>query len=899
MKPANDARQGDSVDSMVLSARGNSGVVTAAALGLAAAWIAAGSTGMLAHSLRHGLTWVALALAVIAAWPRQGLLPTLVRLAALAVVALAAVPMIASPLPPLNVLAVSLVMLVLAQGMPPGHKAALLYSAAAVAILGVYRLAYTSIVLVWMGADALAGAMGSAAGLVTARPLWVGATMGGVDYLVPMLFLAVALPLRSRRPAGAPRPYKPLLFSLLAVLGAHFLYLGVVAFAGDVVAMVSPEHGTKIAKGNALVAGLARVVPWDLPAVAAMLHMVIAWVLFFRFAKAADGHQPKVDRGQQAPSPVPVPWAAGLTFTAVASLLAVAFPVLTVLSWSKPELAGKKIVFYEKGFLNWLKPEHGQYGRLSVGMYGMIPAYMESLGATAVISPDLAEKDLQDADALVIIYPNKPWAEGQLERIWGFVRTGGSLMVMGEHTVQEADGTNRFNDVLEPTAMQVPFDAAEFAIGGWLHSYDAVSHPTTAGMSDEENAFGVVIGASVDARWPARPLLIGRWGWNDWGDEKGSAMLGNRHYNAGEKLGDVVLAAEQTLGAGRVICFGDTSGLTNGLTVTCHDYTSRLYAYLAGGGDTPQAAWRQLAGLAVAVLLACLLIWQPWTSRIAAVALSLGVSLAVCTAVTYRNWTVLPDGSLKTPNNLAYIDGGHLNNHSPESWREDGLGGLHLTLMRNGFLPLVLNELTPERLQNEVGPAAAGKAAGPAPRAGLLMVVAPASEYSPAECKVVEDYVRAGGTLIYTVGSDQGGPSQRLLSTFGFQVGSPAPADKDQANAPRPLGHFKSPFFDGGNYFAYVRFHAAWPVYCDDPQALVVTQHQPGVPVIVVRRVGKGLVAVIGDTCFAMNKNLEREDGSPFEGLRENAVFWRWFLALLRDRPKEMWYPPNPKPESK
>jgi len=61
----------------------------------------------------------------------------------------------------------------------------------------------------------------------------------------------------------------------------------------------------------------------------------------------------------------------------------------------------------------------------------------------------------------------------------------------------------------------------------------------------------------------------------------------------------------------------------------------------------------------------------------------------------------------------------------------------------------------------------------------------------------------------------------------------------------------------------------------------VVTQHQPGVPVIVVRRVGKGLVAVIGDTCFAMNKNLEREDGSPFEGLRENAVFWRWFLALL------------------
>jgi len=837
----------------------------------------------------------------------------------MAVVAVVAVPMIASPLPPVNVLAASLVLLVLAHGRSSGQTATLLYSAAAVAILGVYRLAYTSIVLVWIGADTVAGAMGSVAGFVASRPLRVGATIGGVDYLVPMFFLAVALPLGSRRPPGAPRPYKSLLFSLLAVLGGHFLYLGVVAFAGDMVATISPEKGAQTAEVSGFVAGIVRLVPWNLPTVAAALHLLIAWVLFFRFARSVGlengtgltAAQPGLDRrggvgrsGQLAPTPVPAPRLVGPSFIAVSCLLAGVLPVFAVLSWSKPDIAGKKIVFYEKGFLNWMKPEHGQYGRLSVGMYGMIPTYLESLGARAVISPDLADKDLQDADALVIIYPNEAWQKGQLERIWDFVREGGSLMVMGEHTVREAGGGNRFNDVLQPTAMQVPFDAAEFAIGGWLHSYDAISHPTTAGMGDEANAFGVVIGASVDARWPARPLLIGRWGWNDFGDEKGSAMLGNRHYNAGEKLGDVVLAAEQTLGKGRVICFGDTSALTNGLTVTCYDFTSRLYAYLAGGGDTPQATWRQLTGLAVAVLLAALLIWQPSTSRIAAVALPLAASLAVCTTVTHRNWEVRPDGSHKSPNSVAYIDGGHLNNYSPESWREDGLGGLHLTLMRHGCLPLVLNELTPERLLNEAPAGTTDDSGGrvrnasATPRVWLLVVVAPARQYSPAECQVVEDYVRSGGTLIYIVGYDQGGPSQRLLSILGFRVGASAPVGEGQANALRPLGYFKSPFFDGGDYFAYVRFHAAWPVVCDDPQALVVTQHQPGVPVIVVRRVGKGLVAVIGDTCFAMNMNLEHEDGSPFEGLRENAVFWRWFLALLRDRPQEMWYPPDPKLQS-
>ncbi len=117
---------------------------------------------------------------------------------------------------------------------------------------------------------------------------------------------------------------------------------------------------------------------------------------------------------------------------------------------------------------------------------------------------------------------------------------------------------------------------------------------------------------------------------------------------------------------------------------------------------------------------------------------------------------------------------------------------------------------------------------------------------------------------------------------------------------PKPLGHFKSAFFNGGNYEAFVRFHAAWPVFCADDTMLVVTRHWSGRRVIIVRRVGEGLVAVIGDTCFAMNKNLEHEDGSPFEGVRENAIFWRWFTALLREGMSKgkPWYPPNPNPDA-
>ncbi len=326
--------------------------------------------------------------------------------------------------------------------------------------------------------------------------------------------------------------------------------------------------------------------------------------------------------------------------------------------------------------------------------------------------------------------------------------------------------------------MRVPFDSAMFAVGGWLQSYDTLSHPTSAGIGDEQNEFGIVIGASVEAHWPAQPLLIGRWGWADEGDPTNSdaAMLGNDRYDPGERLGDVILAAEQRLGAGKVICFGDTSSFSNGLMPGCHLYTSRLFAYLASDVDTPFALWRQLAGLVGALVLLALLLWYPSPTRLAAAGLVLAGLIVLCTEWTYRAWEVLPDGAVKSPNNLAYINDVHLGAYSPETWREDGLGGLMLTLTRNGYLPLQLPEYTRERLS----------------RARLLMLVAPAREFSPREQQLVDDFVRSGGILICTVGYERSGPSRSLLAGLGFHF---HPPDQGDPRAAAPAGAFQGPVF--------------------------------------------------------------------------------------------------------
>ena len=819
-----------------------------------------------------------------------------------------AVAMVTSSLPVVQVLAMVLALAAAASVLEGAARRSVLAAAIAVTVFALYRLAVTSIPMVWLGADTVGETVGRVAGAVAGRPLWVGATFAGLDFLVLMAALWVA-----RLAAAVPPRWPRALAGATAILSVHFLYLAVLAFAPDMQAALGAPaaEGAAPAAAEAAwswAAALRSLVPWNLPALAAAMHLVIAAAMLGLRAEAyaAGGIPVEPSRGgspdppREPGGPAPATWhsAAGqetrrakvmprraksrVVLALAAVVLAATVPIAATLSVGRADLAGKKIVIYEKGFLNWLKPEHGDYGRLAIGMYGLMPAYLESLGARPLVSPDLSQEDLADADVLVLLYPNQPWAEGQLDRIWNFVRRGGSLLVCGEHTVSEGPtGGSRFNEVLAPTAMQIRFDTAHFEVGGWLNSYEALAHPTTAGITDDRNTFGVVIGASVDARWPARPLLVGRWGFNDPGDPKSErAMMGNGRYESGKRFGDILLAAEQPLGAGKVVVFGDPSGFTNGITLGAHPYTSRLYAYLAGGVENPGEPWRGAVAILLAAALVAALAWRADASRPALAAAAMAVALVLATAASSQVASVLPDGRRRAPNNLAYMDTAHLSASSEESWRPDGAMGLAMMLMRSGYLVLNLPEFTRERLD----------------RAGVLVAVAPLRAFSAEERETVRQFVEGGGTFILTVGWENAGPIRDLLADFGLHVGRRTDPGAP-ARAPEPLGHFKSPYIKVNDYAAHVRFHAAWPVYADDPGdagTRIIAYGPDDVPVILLRRVGKGKVLLVGDTGFAMNKNLEHENGEPFEGMRENADFWRWMIDVLADR--QPWLPLTPLP---
>src|SRR5258706_10126946 len=285
-------------------------------------------------------------------------------------------------------------------------------------------------------------------------------------------------------------------------------------------------------------------------------------------------------------------------------------------------------------------------------MYGLVPDYLRSLGANVVVSPELSAEDLKGASVVGFFFPNKDWEPGQVQRVRKFVEDGGSMLVLGEHTTHEGNkpvygdrANSRFNDLLEGTAMYVPFNSATFEIGGWLQSYEQISHPTYLGLREDRNQLGVVIGASVNAKFPAEPYIVGRWGYNDPGDDGSSAaMMGNHRYDPGERLGDILLAAEQKIGKGKIVAFGDTSGFTNGITYGAHVFTSRFWANMSDNQSTGHPLWRQILGLMAVVGLAGVILIRPAERTIAAAALAMAASLTMCITISSAAAEQIPDG---------------------------------------------------------------------------------------------------------------------------------------------------------------------------------------------------------------------------------------------------------------
>ena len=461
--------------------------------------------------------------------------------------------------------------------------------------------------------------------------------------------------------------------------------------------------------------------------------------------------------------------------------------------------------------------------------YSLLPELVESCGGSFTRSAELSDEDLAEADVLLLLPPGRGETGKGLEdpqrreRIWEFVRRGGSLLVAAEPETHPGAVKNVFNEVLAPTAIRVRDDTAVSLTERWEFNCRPLPHAATSGLDAGRGEFGFGRGASLIAGWPASPLIVAPWSWSEPGSD--AAAGATARYSPGDKLGDLVLAAEQRVGRGRVVVLGDAACLDDNMLVGAYPFAGRLLAYLAAKTGSPQALLRQLLGLAAMACLVALLLWRPDTIRLMVAVVVLAATISCCAAASNSSRDLLPEGRPDSAHPVAYIDASHTGPESSDPAREDGLGQLARTLMRNGYLPLETSDIGAKRLE----------------RAALLISMAPARQFSAAERKAVRGFVEGGGTFISMVGAQEAAASRPLLADFDLRIPlSPVPPS-EIVRETVPLGRFRQ-LYGNPVQKTFAEFYAGWPVEGPaDAEVLVAwSDGAKDYPVVISRKIGKG-----------------------------------------------------------
>jgi len=512
--------------------------------------------------------------------------------------------------------------------------------------------------------------------------------------------------------------------------------------------------------------------------------------------------------------------------------------------------AGRSILVHNRGGLDWDRPVFGRFGVFSSGMFGLLPVYCRAEGYEfGVIDNDaISAADLEGTQVVVLINSPHVWNEGERKTVLDFVARGGSLLVLGDHT--DVFGLMRgFNSLLGPLGIRFRFDSAYKARESWRGCQAAAPDAIAWGW-DEQNP-GVAVGASLELAGAARPLLVGRYGFSDMGVRENSigSFLGNYHYDRGERLGDVVLAATATHGRGRVVVWGDTSAF-QGVSSYYPRVVGPMLAWLSRpAACTERPPFRIAAALALLTVILWLWVGRGTVTEAAIVALGLLLGLAVPWALSLRNM----DARVRIAGDTLVIDRSHLPASGHYEARVNPVGPLYTNLLRSGF-----------RIVDMADWDAAAIA-----RARGVAFVAPQRPFTRGEVEELLKSEECGAVILLTAGQPDSAGSRRLLEAHGLALD------------PRPLGTVTStdPTASRREHEQQPRFFDAWPIVAagdqGDPAALpgveVIYKHGEDVVALFCRR-AKGGLLLIADTRFFSDMNVEDVSG-----------YWPGNLALIHD----------------
>ncbi len=475
----------------------------------------------------------------------------------------------------------------------------------------------------------------------------------------------------------------------------------------------------------------------------------------------------------------------------------------------------------------------------------------------------MLEQVLPQTEVLVVINPTQDLSKPAQSAIESWVRSGGALLVLGDHT--DIAGIMRpLNRLIHFTDIRFRFDSAipQDRFWRWKNCLRGEWHPLFYGRTNAD--FGISVGASLDVGWRAQPLVTGERAFSDRGRAwYGLSRLGDMTYNPGqERLGGLTLVAEQRCGRGVVQVWGDTSGFQDASLTENHRFIAHLFAVLAQRRSPTEA---RLVIAAVTLLAAAVIVLllraHPPTL--------VGMVVILIAGIQGGGWLM---GKLAVPtislqhSDFALLDETHGGLY-PQEPHEKDLNTFRETVLRSGIPLLSVRDF----------------AEGKRLRPRWWIIHAPLTPYTPREAMRLEQYVRSGGNLMVVAGFHQSKNLQHLLQRFGMGITSvPIGAAHNAricatALRQRVLAHLPGTaparnHTEVAPYDADISFKESYALMGDRTTKPLVQCWGHGI--ILYKRVGKGLVVLIGDDRFILDENLGQRE-------TRNEPNIRFLLAVL------------------
>lgn len=503
---------------------------------------------------------------------------------------------------------------------------------------------------------------------------------------------------------------------------------------------------------------------------------------------------------------------------------------------------GLRIAFREAGDWSW---EVGRHGERPGPRLGGLLEVLRAWGAeVSILSDSTLLESLDDIDIVFAVHPKGPADPRLRVRLFDYMRGGGSLLVVGEHT--DVGGIlEGVNTLIEPSGIRLRNDSAIPALRGWNWAWcqRALLAPTTRGLENSDD-LGISIGGSLDVSWPAMPLIVGTQAFSDIGNpDNPRGKLGDNRWNWGERFGDLPLVAGERVGRGRLMVVGDTSGLMSLSSFRVWPFYLQLVAGL--GAPSP---WESRVPLAALAALLALAAWMAscggaYARQVLGLAW-LGAALLVAGRLDPR----LP--APVQPERIGWVDAAHLPNWMYDSNLDWSVMSVAESIFNADLLPLFHFP---------------GQGAPPA-TSPFLLLSGPAREIEPAEVDALAAWVESGGHLVLAVDARRGRPAAGLLARFGLRL-----LDTPLGTAPEAVDAEGAPLG--------FEFYEAWPFACEAGVDTLASCW--GYPIVVERRLGSGRLSVVGDERFFSRRFIEGPNargGKPLNTARR-------FLADLGGTP--------------